>query len=132
MKFKKILSTLIAVALMLSGGIQGTLLNDNASADVNKSHVSVHDPSIFKDTDGTYYVFGSHIEAAKSTDLQNWTRFTNGYTTSGNTLFGDLSTNLAEAFAWAGEDLGDCEGGYAVWAPDVIYNPDYINERRRN
>lgn len=128
MKFKKILSTLIAGALMLSGGIQGALLNDNASADVNKSRVSVHDPSIFKDTDGTYYVFGSHIEAAKSTDLQNWTRFTNGYTTSGNTLFGDLSTNLAEAFAWAGEDLEDCEGGYAVWAPDVIYNSDYIND----
>ena len=31
--------------------------------------------------DDTYYVFGSHIEAAKSTDLQNWTTFTNGYTT---------------------------------------------------
>ncbi|MBR2913340.1 MAG: hypothetical protein IKC40_05420, partial [Oscillospiraceae bacterium] len=47
-----------------------------------KARVSVHDPSIFKDADGTYYVFGSHIDAAKTTDLQNWTRFTNGYATT--------------------------------------------------
>ena len=35
--------------------------------------------------------------------------------------------NLAGAFAWAGENLEDCEGGFAVWAPDVIWNPDYVN-----
>ena len=29
---------------------------------------SVHDPSIIKDN-GTYYIFGSHMESAKSTDL---------------------------------------------------------------
>ena len=29
--------------------------------------VSVHDPSIIKDN-GTYYIFGSHMESAKSTD----------------------------------------------------------------
>ena len=46
-------------------------------------NVSVHDPSIIKDGD-TYYVFGTHIEAAKSPDLMSWTRFTNGYTTPGN------------------------------------------------
>ena len=46
----------------------------------NKSRVSVHDPSIVKDpATGTYYVFGSHIEAAKSNDLQSWKTFANGY-----------------------------------------------------
>ena len=92
----------------------------------NKSRVSVHDPSIIKNGD-TYYVFGSHIEAAKTKDLQNWSRFTNGYTTPDNVEFGNLSQNLKKAFAWAGEDLEDCENGFAVWAPDVIWNPDYIN-----
>lgn len=93
-----------------------------------KTRVSVHDPSILKDADGTYYVFGSHIDAAKTKDLQNWTRFTNGYATTNNTIFGNLSQNLAGAFSWAGENLEDCVGGFAVWAPDVVYNPDYVNK----
>ena len=33
--------------------------------------VSVHDPSVIKDN-GTYYIFGSHMESAKSADLKNW------------------------------------------------------------
>ncbi|WP_028612134.1 LamG-like jellyroll fold domain-containing protein [Paenibacillus harenae] len=90
-------------------------------------NVSVHDPSIVKDGN-TYYVFGSHIEAAKSTDLINWTTFTNGYTTPGNVLYGDLSENLAGSFAWAGENDSDSKGGYSVWAPDVFWNENYKNE----
>lgn len=91
------------------------------------SNVSVHDPSVVKDGD-TYYVFGSHIEAAKSQDLMNWSTFTNGYTTPDNALYGDLSANLAESFAWAGEDDSDSKGGFSVWAPDVFWNADYVNE----
>ncbi|MCZ8518529.1 MULTISPECIES: LamG-like jellyroll fold domain-containing protein [Paenibacillus] len=89
-------------------------------------NVSVHDPSIVKDGK-TFYVFGSHIEAAKSTDLMSWTRFTNGYTTPGNVIFGDLSKNLAGSFAWAGENDSDSLNGFSVWAPDVFWNPDYQN-----
>lgn len=89
--------------------------------------VSVHDPSIIKEGD-TYYVFGSHIEAAKSTDLKNWTHFTNGYTSPNNVLYGDLSENLAGSFAWAGENDSDSKGGFAVWAPDVFWNKDYTND----
>ncbi|WP_162551092.1 LamG-like jellyroll fold domain-containing protein [Paenibacillus tepidiphilus] len=92
------------------------------------SNVSVHDPSVARDQDGTYYVFGSHIEAAKSADLLNWSRFTNGYTTPGNAIFGDLSANLAESFKWAGENDADSSGGFSIWAPDVFWNADYINE----
>ena len=36
--------------------------------------VSVHDPSVIKDND-TYYIFGSHMESAKSADLRNWIGF---------------------------------------------------------
>ena len=93
-----------------------------------KRRVSVHDPSIVRDEKTlTFYIFGSHIEAAKSDDLQNWNSFANGYAKTNNKLFGILSDNLKKAFAWAGEDLGDCENGFAVWAPDVIWNPDYRN-----
>ncbi len=128
MKIKKIVSALLSSAVLISGQTSGILPTQKAQAAPFKSRVSVHDPSIFKDSDGTYYVFGSHIDAAKSTDLQSWNRFTNGYTAKNNTIFGDLSGNLAKSFAWAGEDLEDCEGGFAVWAPDVIYNPDYVNK----
>lgn len=37
-----------------------------------------------------------------------------------------LETALASPFLWAGYNDVDCSGGYAVWAPDLIYNPDYI------
>ncbi len=53
--------------------------------------VSVHDPSIVWDRDETYYVFGSHMGVAKSTDLQNWTEVTNESTSS--TLYGTIGTN---------------------------------------
>lgn len=53
----------------------------------NKSRVSVHDPAIIKDTDGTYYIFGSHLAWAKSKDLENWTSFSNNISTDYNTLF---------------------------------------------
>nr|PZN11428.1 MAG: arabinanase [Caldicoprobacter oshimai] len=91
------------------------------------ANVSVHDPCIIKVND-TFYVFGTHIEAAKSKDLMKWTKFTNGYKTPGNALYGDLSKNLAESFAWAGEDDADCKGGFAVWAPQILWNPYYINK----
>jgi len=100
---------------------------DHQGEEPDFQNVSVHDPSIVKDGD-TYYVFGSHIEAAKSTDLIHWEKFTNGYTTPNNKLYGDLSKNLAGSFAWAGENDSDSKGGFAVWAPDVFWNKDYINE----
>ena len=93
----------------------------------NISRVSVHDPSIFyDDNDGTYYVFGSHIATAQSDDLVNWTQVSTDYEdVDDNVIYGNLKENLAESFEWAGYDDGDCTGGYAVWAPDVIYNPYY-------
>lgn len=105
-----------------------TASTDNTAQVVQaKERVSVHDPSIVKEEGtGKYYVFGSHIEAAKSTDLQNWTSFANGYAKTGNVLFGDLSKNLAGSFAWAGENDSDSKGGFAVWAPNVIWNPTYV------
>jgi arabinan endo-1,5-alpha-L-arabinosidase len=110
-----------AFMLALSLGISGI---SSIGANAAGRRVSVHDPSIIK-TNGTYYVFGSHIDAAQSGDLMNWDIFSNGYARTNNVEFGNLSENLKKAFAWSGEDLEDCVGGFAVWAPDVIWNPDF-------
>ncbi len=121
---KKILAAIMAGTFLISGNCFHL---PQVSAKIT-SRVSVHDPSIIKDpVSKQYYLFGSHIDAAKSSDLQNWNSFTNGYTTPNNVEFGDLSANLKKAFDWSGENLEDCYGGFAVWAPDVIWNPEYVN-----
>ncbi|MDD7178208.1 MAG: leucine-rich repeat protein [Lachnospiraceae bacterium] len=93
--------------------------------------VSVHDPSIVKDNN-TYYVFGSHLANAKSTDLINWEQMTGDYGSydwKTKSIYGNILENLSESFKWAGYDDGDCaNGGLAVWAPDVIWNADYVWE----
>ena len=43
---------------------------------VDLKRVSVHDPSVvWEPTTKTYYIFGSHRAAAKTTDLMSWTAF---------------------------------------------------------
>ncbi|MBQ8921709.1 MAG: RICIN domain-containing protein [Oscillospiraceae bacterium] len=128
MQLKKILSAVCAAAVAGTALLSAPAPVRAADYVAAKSRVSVHDPSVIKDPkSGNYYVFGSHIDAARSANLQSWSLFTNGYAAKNNKLFGDLSGNLQKAFAWCGEDLEDCEGGFSVWAPDVIWNPDYRN-----
>lgn len=44
------------------------------SADRNNvSKITCHDPSIFRDKDGTYYIVGSFLGGGSTKDLQNWT-----------------------------------------------------------
>ncbi len=101
-------------------------LQNTAGITGDFSRVSVHDPCIVKDkNDSQYYVFGTHGVAARSTDLANWTSFTNGYARKNNVLYGNLAENLKESFAWAGYNDADCTGGFAVWAPQVFWNPRY-------
>ncbi len=77
-------------------------------------NASVHDPSVIK-VDDTYYVFGSHLAAAKSTDLMNWQVIANGVNKS-NKLFEDVTTELAETLEWSQTNT--------LWAPDVIQLAD--------
>ena len=72
--------------------------------------ISVHDPSVIR-VDGSFYVFGSHLSAAKSPDLMNWTRVADGVNDA-NPLFNKVTTALADTFAWA-QVTG-------LWAPDVV------------
>ncbi len=89
---------------------------DNTGATVN--HVTVHDPSIVKDPKtGTYYIFGTHMGWAKSTDLVNWTPFTNNINRNHVTIF-------AEAAKWAKKGNANYDIPGNLWAPDVIWNKD--------
>ena len=129
---KKLVSCVMTVALAATAITVPPDTDTAAAASVttlttSPARVSVHDPSITEATDGYYYAFGSHIDAAKSKDLVNWTSFTNGYTAKNNVIFGDLDKNLKEPFEWAGNKGDTDDGLYHVWAPDVFWNKDYVN-----
>ncbi len=61
-------------------------------------------------------------------DCQKWNLIEAGTNTGSSTSANNepLEHALASPFLWAGYNDQDCSGGYAVWAPDIIYNPDYI------
>lgn len=76
--------------------------------------VSVHDPSIFKDIDGTYYIVGTHITNASSDDLFDWEDRTTDFRAS-------LSDEtIAMIRQWNDDENGEWYG--YLWAPDIIYN----------
>ncbi len=92
-----------------------------ATADI-KAGVSVHDPSVIE-VDGTYYIFGSHMSGASSTDLRNWTSIGDGYTPN-NPIFDNLFAT-EHVFDYSGSKnsvIPTDDGGKHVWAPDVVYN----------
>ena len=85
--------------------------------------VSVHDPSVYKDN-GTYYIFGTHMTAAKTDDLRTWDRIADGYRPS-NKIYGGLYDEDKDAFHYAGRKTSHMrtdDGTDHVWAPDVIYD----------
>ncbi|MDY7222437.1 LamG-like jellyroll fold domain-containing protein [Halalkalibacterium halodurans] len=78
------------------------------------TEASVHDPSVIKVED-TFYVFGSHLAAAKTEDLRNWTQIAT-HVHEGNPLIPNVFEELAEAFEWANSNT--------LWAADVIQLED--------
>jgi len=79
--------------------------------------VTVHDPSVLK-VGSLFYVFGSHLASARTSDWLRWTQVTTDTPpTGGNALVPNPQVELAEALAWVG-------AGGAFWAPDVIQLPD--------
>ena len=111
-----------------------------SSATYSLKRVSVHDPSIvWEPTSQTYYIFGSHRAAAKTTNLMSWTSFQapwdNGYnkncsnaaafTTPQVTTIkkgGQEVSFTFDAQKWAkrGNTSYNVDGN--MWAPDVIWN----------
>jgi arabinan endo-1,5-alpha-L-arabinosidase len=91
-----------------------TTTDTPAQAAISFANVSVHDPAVIKVGD-TWYAFGSHLAAAKTTDLMNWTKIADGVNDT-NPLFSKVTAALADTFAWA--QVTD------LWAPDVIQLDD--------
>lgn len=92
----------------------------NAEGSVDWQDKGVHDPSVLK-ADGTYYIFGSHLAAAKSEDLINWEYFsdpiTNNSAVDESPLFDTYTSEIAEGIAWT-------DGYTGNWAADVIEAPN--------
>ncbi len=79
----------------------------------------IHDPAVYVGENDTYYIFGTHMAAAESKDLRYWESFAEGVNAQ-NPLFDNLFDDDMAAFAYCGKFNGK---EYAVWAPDVSYNP---------
>ncbi len=114
---KRLISAMTALLL-------GVSMMPTVPATAEYSRVSVHDPSIVKLQDGSYYLIGSHLGAARSDDLMNWTPAANSDRGStATTFFQDIYTDLAVPEKWSNTTDGyDLAGN--MWAPDIIFNPD--------
>lgn len=125
---KRINATALAVALALSacgggGGASAPAVPapmpvpvpvPPAPPALTFSSIAVHDPSLIK-AGAQFYVFGSHGAAARTTDFMTWTKVADGVNAA-NPLFNNVTTELAEAFAWSGVT--------GLWAADVIQLAD--------
>ncbi|PAD32452.1 LamG-like jellyroll fold domain-containing protein [Paenibacillus sp. 7523-1] len=104
----------------LADNTTSTAFNSQSSTILNENqlpafkNVSVHDPSVIK-VDDTYYVFGSHLQVAKSKDLISWDSVASGVTDD-NPVVPNVTKEFAEALQWAQTDT--------LWAADVIQLAD--------
>lgn len=83
------------------------------SEHVGIKRTTCHDPSIFRDFDGTYYIFGTHMTLSSTNNLRDWTNMDNSWRTS-------FTTEVREQIKAWNKDSG---AWYSyLWAPDIIYN----------
>ena len=92
----------------------------NEEGNVAVTYVGVHDPSVIE-TDGTYYIFGSHLAVAKSTDLLNWEMISSlsaNEAVNESPLFDfNYTIEIAEGIEWT-------DGFTGNWAADVVKAPN--------
>ena len=126
---RKTILSVFAASMVLSAGAY------------TMERVSVHDPSVvLEPTSQTYYIFGSHRAAAKTTDLMNWTAFTAPWKTASSddaanseafttpevtkvSIGGqEVDFPAFNAMAWSAKGNSSYNVDGYMWAPDVIYN----------
>jgi arabinan endo-1,5-alpha-L-arabinosidase len=100
---------IIVFSLILLGCLSFSAALAEGEAPVFRE-ASVHDPSIIRADDGYFYIYGSHMAAARTKDLMQWeTISTNaGY---GCKLVVNVQEEMGEALNWAQTNT--------FWAPDV-------------
>ncbi|ARW08901.1 glycoside hydrolase family 43 protein [Bacillus atrophaeus] len=111
--FNRLFRVCFLVALLMAF----TLPNDAHAQKAEKpvfKEVSVHDPSVIE-TNGTFYVFGSHLASAKSKNLMQWQQMTTSVSNT-NPLIPNVYEELKETFEWAQSDT--------LWAADVTQLAD--------
>jgi len=69
-----------------------------------------------------------HILQLPNQTFEKWDLLSSDYQNpANNPIYGNLQSTFKEAFKWAGYNEGDNAGGhYGIWAPDVMYNEEYI------
>lgn len=100
------ISLWLTLPLVFAAGVRAQI----GTTPVFSSDATVHDPSVIRSGD-TYYVFGSHLAAASTTDLMNWTQISTD-PVANNPIIPNPTVELADAIAWVA-------GSYGFWAPDV-------------
>lgn len=106
---KKRLALGVAITLILTGC---SAMPDEVKQKLKEptfADVSVHDPSIIEDG-GNYYIFGSHMQFAKTEDFLQWEQLSSNV--AANSLIPNIYDELSEAFAFAKTDT--------LWAGDMI------------
>ena len=84
--------------------------------------VSLHDPQVWVEGEGDYWMYGTHMTQASGTSLSDWTMYADGVRPTSkifSNLFDKEGEELPAAFAFVGKNT---DRGYSVWAPSVIYN----------
>ncbi|MCY9111297.1 glycoside hydrolase family 43 protein [Bacillus atrophaeus] len=111
--FNRLFRICFLAALLMAFTLPNAAHAQKAEKPVFKE-VSVHDPSIIE-TNGTFYVFGSHLASAKTNDLMQWQQLTTSVTNK-NPLIPNVYEELKETFEWAQSDT--------LWAADVTQLAD--------
>lgn len=105
-------------------------IDGSGTCETGGGRVAVHDPSIVKSEDGTYYIFGTHGCAAESDDLISWKNLADGINDNNRLLVKEghtLREVLSEPLGWTDAyqlNRGDSPDTLQtnIWASTVIYN----------
>ena len=116
MTMKRLASLLLALLLCMPALAQGDTVPNTELPTPKWKDVAVHDPSIIKAEDGYYYIYGSHMAAARSADLIKWELISRDATNGGCTLIENVQTQMREALSYARTTT--------FWAPDVVQLAD--------
>lgn len=118
MKAKHVVCVLLAflVASLSFASAEETVQTPNRELPIPRyKNDAVHDPSIILADDGWYYIYGSHMAAARSQDLIKWEVISRDAGT-GCTLVENVQEQMKEALQYAKTTT--------FWAPDVIQLAD--------
>ncbi|WP_413325625.1 arabinan endo-1,5-alpha-L-arabinosidase AbnB [Bacillus inaquosorum] len=111
--FNRLFRVCFLAALIMAFTLPNSVYAQKAEKPVFKE-VSVHDPSIIE-TNGTFYVFGSHLASAQTNDLMQWQQLTTSVSNN-NPLIPNVYEELKDTFEWAQSNT--------LWAADVTQLAD--------